>query len=247
MTKIPRYLYHLTDGINIQNILKTGLEPRIGVHSQFVEETEKQIYMSDYDSLPYWKIFFAKTAILRIDTEKLDKTALTVFNYDYYSEYIYTKMIPYDAISITVQSYQTLTEQQLLDFKLSILDTVSNISLLFARYITYLDEYPEDALEDLEECLYLIKIFKYYTTCIDLSDIPSKALIAHLKYIGNNGMYTFCDHYECGNFDGDKHKPRLWQMLGKHDLATDETKWLYNYLRTTFPRRLFIETGGWTG
>lgn len=176
MTKIPRYLYHLTDDINIQNILKTGLEPRIGVHSQFVEETEKQIYLSDYASLPYWKIFFAKTAILRIDTEKLDKTAFTVFNYDYYSEYIYTKMIPYDAISITIQSYQTLTEQQLLDFKLSILDTVSNISLLFAKYITYLDEYPEDALEDLEECLYLIKIFKYYTTCIDLSDIPSDLL-----------------------------------------------------------------------
>lgn len=60
-------------------------------------------------------------------------------------------------------------------------------------------------------------------------------------------MYTFCDHYECGNFDGDKHRPRLWQMLGKHDLATDETKWLYDYLRTTFPQRLFIETGGWTG
>ena len=83
MTKIPRYLYHLTDSINIQNILKTGLEPRIGVHSQFVEETEKQIYLSDYASLPYWKIFLAKTAILRIDTEKLDKTAFTVFNYEY--------------------------------------------------------------------------------------------------------------------------------------------------------------------
>lgn len=246
MTNIPKYLYHLTDGINVQNILKTGLEPRIGVHSQFVEETEKQIYLSDYDSLPYWKIFFANTVTLRIDTEKLDKTAWTIFNYENYNEYIYTKTIPYDAISIT-KSYRKLKEQQLLNFKLSILDTVSNISLLFARYITYLNTYPEDELDDLEECLYLIKIFKYYTSCIDLSDIPNKALITHLKNIGNNGMYTFCDHYECGNFDGNKRRPRLWQMLGKHDLATDETKWLYNYLRTTFPRRLFIETGGWTG
>ena len=47
MTKIPRYIYHLTNGINIQNILKTGLEPRIGVHSQFVEETEKPEEISE--------------------------------------------------------------------------------------------------------------------------------------------------------------------------------------------------------
>lgn len=41
MTKIPRYLYHLTDGINIQNILKTGLEPRIGVHNEMIFEAGK--------------------------------------------------------------------------------------------------------------------------------------------------------------------------------------------------------------
>lgn len=99
--KIPKYLYHLTDGVNVQNILKTGLEPRIGVHSQFVEETEKQIYLSNYNGLPYWKIFFANTVTLRIDTEKLDKDSITMFNYDGYDEYIYNKVIHPDAISIT--------------------------------------------------------------------------------------------------------------------------------------------------
>ena len=38
----------------------------------------------------------------------------------------------------------------MLDFKLSILDTVSNISLLFAKYITYLDEYQDYKLVKYE-------------------------------------------------------------------------------------------------
>lgn len=246
MNNIPKYLYHLTYDINVKSILEHGLEPRIGVHSQFIEDDEESIYLSNFRSLPYWKIFFDNTKLLRIDTDKIDKNALRLFNYELYQEYIYQKVIPPDAISIT-QSYKKLTPEQLIEFKISLFDTASRISILFARYVTYLEDQPEDAHDDLNECKYLIKIFKYYTECLDFSDIPKKNLNDHLHNMGDGGC-TLCDRYDAGlfNFDLEPNRPRLWQLLGTHELATDETKWLYDYLRKTFPRRLRVETGGWT-
>ena len=67
----------------------------------------------------------------------------------------------------------------------------------------------------------------------------------HLHERGDGGC-TLCDRYEPNWKEGEKYI-RLYDLLNSHPLATNNTKWLYKWLKKTFPRRLRVDTGGWTG
>lgn len=73
----------------------------------------------------------------------------------------------------------------------------------------------------------------------------AKILRDHLHERGEGGC-TLCDRYEPNWEEGEK-CIRLYGLLNSHPLATNNTKWLYKWLKKTFPRRLRVDTCGWTG
>ena len=240
-------LYHLTSNDKIKSILKNGLIPQSGHLSTLCEEKEHNVYLTNAKDAPKWANILDKWFIVRIDfpDDEVYERHVKEFNYTNYTEYICDTFIPPECIHKSNINLH-ISDEDYEELLLGYIDTISDICVQFARYITYYDnDYKNEELIDILNCE--IKTLQFILPHFDYSKINKKAFKEHLIYMGNNGMYTLCDTYEYGNFIGDKHCPRLYEMLKISEHATDKTKWLYKWLKTTFPRRLRVNTGGWTG
>lgn len=243
-----KYLYHVTDKASAADILKNGIRPMIGDRSRLAGEESERIYLTEKASLPYWERILGQSAILRIDVSGLEPKNMKCFKYGQYSEWIYDKAI--DPHWITRSNIQTrLTDDQHRELCLSFVDSISQISIMFARYVTLYDDTDEDkkerALDYLDYCKDVCGTMQYVLPNLDFELVSANDLRKHLKIMGDGGC-TLCDRYEPWFITTD-HPMRLWQLLGKHERKTKETIWLYNWLKKTFPRRLRVDTGGWTG
>lgn len=241
-----KYLYHVTDRATAAKILKNGLCPMIGQRSRLAGEEDERIYLTEKSSLPYWKQILGQTTVLRIDASGLETERMERFGYVQYSEWTYDK--PIDPKWITCSTIQAhLTDAKHRELCLSFVDTISQISILFARYVTFYDdtENKEWAEDCFDYCQGVCRTMQYVLPHLNFHLVSAKDLRTHLKTMGDGGC-TLCDRYEPWLATTD-HPMRLWQLLGQHALKTEETAWLYNWLRETFPRRLRVDTGGWTG
>lgn len=61
--------YHLTNETEVDSVLKNGLTPLIGKNSKSVGETEKRIYLTDYESVKYWSRLLNKNILLEVDMD----------------------------------------------------------------------------------------------------------------------------------------------------------------------------------
>lgn len=243
-----KYLYHVTDRATAAKILKNGLCPMIGQRSQLAGEEDTRIYLTEKSSLPYWEQILGQTTVLRIDASGLETERMERFEYVQYSEWTYDKPIdPKWITRSTIQAHLTDTKHR--ELCLSFVDTISQISILFARYVTFGDdddaEKKEWAMDCFDYCQGVCRTMQYVLPHLNFHLVSAKDLRTHLKTMGDGGC-TLCDRYEPWLATTD-HPMRLWQLLGRHALKTEETIWLYNWLRETFPRQLRVNTGGWTG
>lgn len=243
-----KYLYHVTDQATAAKILKNGLCPMIGHRSRLAGEEDERIYLTEKSSLPYWEQILGQTTVLRIDASGLETERMERFEYVQYSEWTYDKPIdPKWITRSTIQAHLTDTKHR--ELCLSFVDTISQISILFARYVTFGDdddaEKKEWAMDCFDYCQGVCRTMQYVLPHLNFHLVSAKDLRTHLKTMGDGGC-TLCDRYEPWLATTD-HPMRLWQLLGRHALKTEETAWLYNWLRETFPRRLRVDTGGWTG
>lgn len=243
-----KYLYHVTDRATAAKILKNGLCPMIGQRSRLAGEEDERIYLTEKSSLPYWKQILGQTTVLRIDASGLETERMERFGYVQYAEWVYDK--PIDPKWITRSTTQAhLTDTKHRELCLSFVDTISQISILFARYITFYDDDDTENKEWAEDCFDycqgVCRTMQYVLPHLNFHLVSAKDLRTHLKTMGDGGC-TLCDRYEPWFITTD-HPMRLWQLLGRHALKTKETVWLYNWLKETFPRRLRVDTGGWTG
>ena len=243
-----KYLYHVTDQAAAAEILKNGISPMIGQRSRLAGEKDARIYLTEKSSLPYWEQILGQTTVLRIDASGLETERMERFGYVQYSEWAYDKPIdPKWIARSTIQAH--LTDAKHRELCLSFVDTISQISILFARYVTFGDdddaEKKEWAMDCFDYCQGVCRTMQYVLPHLDFHLVSAKDLRTHLKTMGDGGC-TLCDRYEPWLATTD-HPMRLWQLLGRHALKTKETVWLYNWLKETFPRRLRVDTGGWTG
>lgn len=239
------YLYHVTTEENAKSILKNGLIPKIGERSQLVGETEKYVYLCGRKDVPFWSLILDKPVVLRVEMKDGEVHENNVYQYSYYSEILAETAIPAERIRKSRVS-RSLTNEQMKDLALSYVDMISLICVKFAEYITYIDDEPEENAEEDKTAIELtIESLKFTLPHLNFSGINAKMLRDHLHERGDGGC-TLCDRYEPNWKEGEKYI-RLYDLLNSHPLATDNTKWLYKWLKKTFPRRLRVNTGGWTG
>lgn len=239
------YLYHVTTEENAKSILKNGLIPKIGERSQLVGETEKYVYLCGRKDVPFWSLILDKPVVLRVKLKDGEVDENNVYQYSYYSETLAETAIPAERIRKSRVS-RSLTDEQMKDLALSYVDMISFICVRFAEYITYINDEPEEKAEEDKTAIELtIESLKFTLPHLNFSGINAKMLRDHLHERGDGGC-TLCDRYEPNWKEGEKYI-RLYDLLNSHPLATDNTKWLYKWLKKTFPRRLRVNTGGWTG
>lgn len=239
------YLYHVTTEENAKSILKNGLIPKIGERSQLVGETEKYVYLCGRKDVPFWSLILDKPVVLRVELKDGEVDENNVCQYSYYSETLTESVIPAERIRKSRVS-RSLTDEQMKDLALSYVDMISLVCVKFAEYITYIDDEPEENAEEDKTAIELtIESLKFTLPHLNFSGINAKMLRDHLHERGDGGC-TLCDRYEPNWKEGEKYI-RLYDLLNSHPLATDNTKWLYKWLKKTFPRRLRVNTGGWTG
>lgn len=239
------YLYHVTTEENAKSILKNGLIPKIGERSQLVGETEKYVYLCGRKDVPFWSLILDKPVVLRVELKDGEVDENNVCQYSYYSETLTEAAIPAERIRKSRVS-RSLTDEQMKDLALSYVDMISLICVKFAEYITYIDDEPEEeAAEDRQAIELTIEALKFTLPHLNFSGVNAKMLRDHLHERGDGGC-TLCDRYEPNWKEGEKYI-RLYDLLNSHPLATNNTKWLYKWLKKTFPRRLRVDTGGWTG
>ena len=239
------YLYHVTTEENAKSILKNGLIPKIGERSQLVGETEKYVYLCGRKDVPFWSLILDKPVVLRVEMKDGEVNENNVYQYSYYSETLTETAIPAERIRKSRVS-RSLTDEQMKDLALSYVDMISLICVKFAEYITYIDDEPEEeATEDRQAIELTIEALKFTLPHLNFSGVNAKMLRDHLHERGDGGC-TLCDRYEPNWKEGEKYI-RLYDLLNSHPLATNNTKWLYKWLKKTFPRRLRVDTGGWTG
>ncbi|MCD8083582.1 MAG: hypothetical protein LUE86_08805 [Clostridiales bacterium] len=230
-----KYVYHLTTKENAKRILKEGLLPQCGEHSMLNGDTEKFIYLTDRKDIPYWKAIIGGDTILRIDQSAIDESKLERWEYPQYAEYLYTEKIPAEAVSKAYGAF-SLDREKMADLCLSYLDSVSNLCVRFAQWVTYEDAEPGPLKEradtrgrevplDAESLLFILKR-------LDFSAVDKKSLRRHLREAGEDGEYTVCDRYDVPGS-----RMRLYELLGKDSHATPETKEIYQLLVKAFGRR----------
>ena len=243
---MKKYLYHVTDDEHAEMILKNGLIPQIGERSKLACEKEAYIYLCDKKSVPFWATILDKHVVLRVNIEKEKMDAGNVYGYFYYQEVLYTE--PIVAKNICKSKVPlTLTVEQEKDLALSYIDTISLACINFATYVTYKEkegrkQFVESQLTYVKDC---VNLCKFVLPHLNFAALSTRDLANHLHEAGDGGC-TLCDTYDVLE-SGMREGIRLYELLNEHPLATEETKWLYKWLKKTFPRKLRVNTGGWTG
>lgn len=243
-----KYLYHVTDQAAAAEILKNGISPMIGQRSRLAGEEYARIYLTEKSSLPYWKQILGQATILRIDASGLETERMERFGYGQYAEWVYDK--PIDPKWITRSTIQAhLTDAKHRELCLSFVDTISQISILFARYITFYDDDNTEnkgwAMDCFDYCQDVCRTMQYVLPHLNFHLVSAKELRMHLKTMGGGWMHTVRQIRAWLRHRGSSNA--IMAALGRHALKTKETVWLYNWLKETFPRRLRVDTGGWTG
>jgi len=241
---MSKYLYHLTDGQSVQQIMRTGLQPRIGPLSELAEETVPVIYLANRKSIPYWASILGKNTVLRITLSDEQFDALRSYRYCYYSEYTCDTAITPDRICKS-RINTKLSDEKSIELALSYIDTISCVCTDFAKYVRYYDRDIDWRASRLDKVDHTIKLLQFVLPRLPYDKITDAQLKAHLAEMGENGEYTLCDKYAVKQING--RILRLYELLGIQKYANENTKWLFAWLNKTFPHRLDIFTGGWTG
>lgn len=239
--------YHLTTEDNVNSILKDGLIPHIGERSQSVGELKKHVYLCNEEDVPFWSAVLSLPVVLKVNMKEAEINTNNVYHYSYYSETLIDTPISAERICRSNISTE-LTAEQKKDLSLSYLGMISYTCVKFATYITYISDTEKESMarHNLNNAEVLIKSLQFTLPNLDFSGVTAKMLRDCLHEMGNSGLYTLCDRYEPDCKEGEKNL-RLYELLDKHPLATEDTKMLYKWIKKTFPKRLRVNTGGWTG
>lgn len=230
-----KILFHITDRSNLQNILSKGLHPCIGNNSAICSEKEAKVYLTDFDSIPYWAILLdiANPILLTVSDVNAEK-----FQYSYYTEYTSREVISSKHISIADQSLlanKTSKYMQILCKEYMI--CLCAICLWIVRGYTYnkVEEIPFDSISALLSAV----------NRLDYSCRSEEEWKTVLEDYGADGEYTFCDHYAYT----DSHGPKLFEQitLFEEDEHASLRKQIHDTITKLFPSCNDWETGGWTG
>lgn len=208
------YLYHLTNEKSLKNILKNGLQPKIGKNSKACGEKNKLIYLSDYEDVPYWKILLGQNILLRVNTDKLSD--FKYCRYDFYNEYLYDRNIPAEYITVEDNLPQLNLEQRK-EFTLSAITTIGKICRKFCDYKIYEDK------SDLDFVNYRIENMKTMLSNLDFSELSKVDVINHIENLNEEGIVTLTDF--CYDLP---EETRLWELLNSEDYSN--TLWLYRFI-----------------
>lgn len=236
-----KYLYHLTKPEYLDRILSEGLKPIVGDNSKLVGDMMPTSHMSEKKYLPYWNLLLDRPGVLlKIDTSYLCEDRIQERNYHLYKEKIYDKLIPKKAISVANGinlSLGNLDVNSRQEFKLSIMRSVSKICELIARLV--LNSESEYFLENYKEVKICASTARRVISLIDFTEITPKKLQNELIHLVDDcGVSTFCD-LDYINFDSDM---RLYEYLQLKPYATEDTKWLYDWLVSNYSSILDTDT-----
>ena len=244
-----RYLYHLTRPEYLDQILTEGLKPMIGNNSKRVNEEKPMIYLTEKKYLPYWNMLLGQPGILlRINMSYVKVEKCHEWTYSFYKEYVSDELIPKEAVSIVkspnigLGNIDVETRQE---FKLSIVDDISKICELIARLaLDPENEYHKFGYDDAVTSAFTNR---QMLAVMDFSEITPEILKKHLIFLCEEcGAYTICDVDYANSDNNDKRgKMRLYEHLNKAPYATEDTKWLYNWLISNYSQILDTDTGGW--
>lgn len=241
---MSKYLYHLTDEQFVQQIMQTGLQPRIGPLSELAEETEPVVFLANKKSIPYWASILGKNTVLRITLSDEQFDTLRSYGYYYYSEYICDTAITPDRICKS-RINTKLSDEKSIELALSYIDTISCVCTDFAKYVRYNNSDINWRASQLDKIDHTVKLLQFVLPRLPYDKITDTQLKTHLVEMGESGEYTLCDEYAAEQIDG--RTLRLYELLGIQEYANENTKWLFAWLNKTFPHKLNISTGGWTG
>lgn len=239
-----KYLYHLTKPEYLDQILSEGLKPIIGDNSELVGDIMPASHMTERKYLPYWNLLLGKPgALLKIDTSYLCKDNFLERDYQNYKEKMYCELIPKEAVSVakgvnlSLGNLDVVSRQK---FKLSIINSISKICELIARLAS--DPENEYYLEGYEDAKTCASTSRRSLSLIDYTEITPKKLKDELIFLAENcGAYTLCD-VDYANSDGSM---RLYEHLQREPYATEDTRWLYDWLVSNYSNVLDTDTGGW--
>lgn len=244
-----RYLYHLTRPEYLDQILTEGLKPMIGDNSKWVNEEKPMIYLTEKKCLPYWNILLGQPGILlRVNMSYVKMEKLSEWTYSFYKEYISDELITKEAISLVKSpniGLGNIDVKARQEFKLSIVDGISKICEIIARLaLDPENEYHKFRYDDAVASAFTNRRM---LSVIDFTEITPKILKKHLIFLCEEcGAYTICDVDYANSDDNNEHgKMRLYEHLNKDPYATEDTKWLYNWLVSNYSQILNTDTGGW--
>lgn len=228
-------LYHITSKANLSGILANGLCPNIGNNSALCRENDQQIYLTDEKSLPYWIILLnIKDPVLL----KVSDISAEEFAYDIYKEFIYTGVIIPKHISLADQSLlQSVSVEDMQALCTSYVYGLCYSCLVIVHGYTY-NRVDEILFDEIETILAVIDRLDF--TCYT-QDKWKKIM----RDYGDEGEYTFCDHYAVT----DSYGPKLFEqvVLFSEDEHLAVRKHLSDTIKRIFSDCKNWETGGWTG
>lgn len=237
---LPPYLYHVTSPLSTWEIMKKGLIPQIGTHTEMNMQTKPAVFLCEKKDVPYWAKLLGKNTALRIDTDKLDKDLIEgPYQYTNYSEYLYGKPIPVTAIAPA--KFKKLTPEQEKKQCLEYIYTASHACEKIARY--YLDrnidaEYKKDIELFIESA---IPCMLYTAGKMDFSLVSEKDMRDTVRKIADGG-FPFTDRCDFQN-----ENCRLYEKLTQYgtDRFSGIRLQLHDFIKNTFAPVLDMDTGGW--
>lgn len=236
-----KYLYHLTRPEYLDRILSEGLKPIVGDNSKLVGDMVPTSHMSERKYLPYWNLLLDRPGVLlKIDTSYLCEDRIQERDYHLYKEKMYSRLIPKEAVSVVNGfdlSLENIDVARRQEFKLSVINSVSGICELISRLI--LNSESEYFLENYKDVKICASTARRVISLIDFTEITPKKLQNELiRLVDDCGVSTFCD-LDYINFDSDM---RLYEYLQLKPYATEDTKWLYNWLVSNYSSILDTDT-----
>lgn len=224
-------LYHLTDEASLKNILRNGLEPRLGDNSRFIRDDRKGVFLCDLDSIPYWEILLDRHVILAVDEEPDIEDEIV---YSGYREYYMRGVIPPEKISVINNNISDADRREAMRALCSgHLISMSVFTLDCARFYNNNSSLSEYDIWLQGEALSAV------LTRLDYNCAGQEEWRDYLKIYGEQGEYTFCDEY-C------RTGKRLWQQLIGYDedVTARCREKIHNFIESKFPFAENLYTGG---
>lgn len=243
--------YHLTNKKYLPDIMKNGLvcEKR-RTNSGRINEERDCIFLTDKESLPYWRLIIEADVLIEVSDGFLDPSDAHFVDYGLYGEYTCASTIPAQYLSalplpeVDSSAMRGLCMEMLYIFS----DTAHMAANLYdILSIPEADRaWPaptelEQKKRDYEDSL-LSSI-----ACgshLDFSYVPESEYSAWLQEMVEDGSFVFTDAHEITH-----HK--LWELTKNYaelSLFPDLEARYCNLLTSAFPTSILYEldTGGWT-